>query len=54
MSPRHHEESGYTLDSKLLPISYQCPGKFLGIVDPNPRVSKSNQLHVVHLSVFLY
>ena len=25
----------------------QCPRRFLGIVDQNPSVSKSNQLHVV-------
>ena len=32
--------------------SYQCPGRFFGIIGQNPSVSKSNQLHVVTFRPF--
>ena len=32
--------------------STQCPGRFLGIINQNPSVSKSNWLHVVIFRFF--
>ena len=52
---RHHcwHRTTYTGESRIATnCQHQCPGRFLGIIGPNPSVSKSNRLHGVIFRFF--